>query len=79
VATPIVDKPRPQSLEFTPKFLEVDLEGIGTCVEVPIPHIFVDLLSREDLAGMSEEKREQGQFLGREIERSPATLGALRD
>jgi len=52
-----VDQPRPQGLEFTPQLLEVNLKGVGTCVKVLIPHVLVDLLSGENLAGMSEKKR----------------------
>ena len=74
-----MDEPGPEGLELAPELLEVDFERVGSRVEVPVPHVLVDPLAREDLAGMAEEERQQRQFLGGEVERPAGSLGALRD
>src|SRR5262249_2219901 len=73
-----MDHPGPQGFQLAPQLLEVNFQGIGTRVETFIPDVLVDLLARENLGGMPEKVRQQGQFLGREVERAATTLGALR-
>ena len=73
---PVVDEPRAQALEFPPELFQVDFECVGRCIEVLPPHLFVDPLAREDLSGVVEEKRQECQFLGGEIE--PPVAGSVR-
>ena len=73
-----LDQPRAPRLEGAAQLLDVDVQCVGDEVVVLAPDVPVDPRPRQDLVGMAEEEDEQGQLLGRQVERMARPLGLLR-